>query len=114
MDLDRLDPEGYIRPEADLAKVQPEYQGLPDATVGLLRPTDRRNRPWSVRTGSVPQRSRTVTSGHSRFIGTAGRRPSSSRSRDDVGERFGLWSRRSEVGCSSSQKPAWPARQSEP
>ena len=36
MDLDRLDPEGYIRPEADLANVQPEYQGLPDATAGLL------------------------------------------------------------------------------
>jgi predicted nucleotidyltransferase len=26
----------YIRPEADLANVQPEYQGLPDATAGLL------------------------------------------------------------------------------
>jgi hypothetical protein len=36
MDLDRLDPEGYIRPEADLANVQPEYQGLPGATAGLL------------------------------------------------------------------------------
>src|SRR5215207_10338035 len=36
MDFDRLDPEGYIRPEADLANVQPEYQGLPDATAGLL------------------------------------------------------------------------------
>jgi hypothetical protein len=36
MDLDRLDFEGYIRPEADLANVQPEYQGLPDATAGLL------------------------------------------------------------------------------
>jgi predicted nucleotidyltransferase len=32
----RLDPEGYIRPEADLANVQPEYQGLPDAAAGLL------------------------------------------------------------------------------
>jgi hypothetical protein len=36
MDLDRLDPEGYIRPEADLANVQPKYQGLPGATAGLL------------------------------------------------------------------------------
>ena len=36
MDFDRLDPEGYIRPEADLANVQPEYQGVPDAAAGLL------------------------------------------------------------------------------
>jgi len=36
MDLARLDPEGYIRPEADLAKVQPEYQGVPDAAADLL------------------------------------------------------------------------------
>jgi predicted nucleotidyltransferase len=36
MDLDRLDPEGYIRPEADLGNLQPEYQGLPEAAVGLL------------------------------------------------------------------------------
>jgi hypothetical protein len=36
MDLDRLDPEGYIRPEADLANVQPEYQGLPDTAAALL------------------------------------------------------------------------------
>jgi hypothetical protein len=34
--VDRLDPEGYIRPEADLANVQPEYQGVPDAAAGLL------------------------------------------------------------------------------
>ena len=34
--MDRLDPEGYIRPEADLANVQPEYQGVPDAAAGLL------------------------------------------------------------------------------
>jgi hypothetical protein len=33
---DRLDPEGYIRPEADLAKVQPEYQGVPEAAASLL------------------------------------------------------------------------------
>jgi hypothetical protein len=31
--IDRLDAEGYIRPEADLAKVQPEYRGLPDAAA---------------------------------------------------------------------------------
>jgi uncharacterized protein len=36
MDLDRLDHEGYIRPEADLANVQPEYQGLPEAAAELL------------------------------------------------------------------------------
>ena len=36
MDLDRLDPEGYIRPEADLANVQPEYQGVPEAAAALL------------------------------------------------------------------------------
>ena len=34
--MDQLDPEGYIRPEADLAKVQPEYQGLPEAAASLL------------------------------------------------------------------------------
>jgi hypothetical protein len=34
--MNQLDPKGYIRPEADLANVQPEYQGLPDATAGLL------------------------------------------------------------------------------
>ena len=34
--MNQLDPEGYIRPEADLANVQPEYQGLPDAAAGLL------------------------------------------------------------------------------
>jgi uncharacterized protein len=34
--MDQLDPEGYIRPKADLANVQPEYQGLPDAAAGLL------------------------------------------------------------------------------
>jgi hypothetical protein len=36
MNLDRLDPEGYIRPEADLAKLQPEYQDVPGAAAGLL------------------------------------------------------------------------------
>jgi hypothetical protein len=36
MDSVRLDPEGYIRPEADLANVQPEYQGAPEAAAGLL------------------------------------------------------------------------------
>ena len=36
MESNHLDPEGYIRPEADLANVQPEYQGLPDAAAGLL------------------------------------------------------------------------------
>jgi len=34
--MDRLDPEGYIRPEADLANVQPEYHGVPEAAAGLL------------------------------------------------------------------------------
>jgi uncharacterized protein len=34
--MDQLDPECYIRPKADLANVQPEYQGLPDAAAGLL------------------------------------------------------------------------------
>jgi hypothetical protein len=34
--MDQLDPEGYIRPEADLANVQPEYQGVPEAAAGLL------------------------------------------------------------------------------
>jgi hypothetical protein len=36
MDFDRLDPEGYIRPEVDLANLQPEYQGVPDAAADLL------------------------------------------------------------------------------
>jgi hypothetical protein len=31
LQMDRLDPEGYIRPEANQANVQPEYHGLPDA-----------------------------------------------------------------------------------
>ena len=35
-DVDQLDSEGYIRPEADLANVQPEYQGLPGAAAELL------------------------------------------------------------------------------
>ena len=34
--MHQLDPEGYIRPEADLANVQPEYQGLPDVAARLL------------------------------------------------------------------------------
>ena len=34
--MNQLDHEGYIQPEADLANLQPEYQGLPDATAGLL------------------------------------------------------------------------------
>jgi uncharacterized protein len=32
----RLDPEGYIVPEADLANVQPEYRGIPEAAADLL------------------------------------------------------------------------------
>jgi uncharacterized protein len=32
----RLDPEGYIVPEADLANVQPEYRGVPQAAADLL------------------------------------------------------------------------------
>src|SRR5262245_47288998 len=32
----RLDPEGYIVPEADLAKVQPAYDGLPRFAAGRL------------------------------------------------------------------------------
>jgi predicted nucleotidyltransferase len=32
----QLDPEGYIRPEADLGNLQPEYRGVPDAAAGLL------------------------------------------------------------------------------
>jgi uncharacterized protein len=32
----RLDPEGYIVPEADLANVQPEYRGVPEAAADLL------------------------------------------------------------------------------
>ena len=34
--MNQLDPEGYIQPEADLANLQPEYRGLPDATADLL------------------------------------------------------------------------------
>jgi uncharacterized protein len=36
VDFDRLDPEGYIRREADLANVQPEYKGVPTAAADLL------------------------------------------------------------------------------
>jgi uncharacterized protein len=36
MDFDRLDSEGYIRPEADLANLQPEYQGVPAAAADML------------------------------------------------------------------------------
>jgi uncharacterized protein len=32
----RLDPEGWIVPEADLANVPPAYEGLPRAAAGLL------------------------------------------------------------------------------
>ena len=32
----RLDPEGYIVPEADLANVQPEYRGVPEVAADLL------------------------------------------------------------------------------
>ena len=32
----RLDPEGYILPEADLAKVPPEYRGVPQAAAAQL------------------------------------------------------------------------------
>jgi uncharacterized protein len=32
----RLDPDGYIVPEADLANVQPEYRGVPEAAAALL------------------------------------------------------------------------------
>jgi hypothetical protein len=32
----RLDPDGYIIPEADLDKVQPEFHGVPQAAGGLL------------------------------------------------------------------------------
>jgi uncharacterized protein len=32
----RLDPEGYIVPEADLANVQPAYRGIPEAAADLL------------------------------------------------------------------------------
>jgi uncharacterized protein len=32
----RLDPEGYIVPEADLANVQPAYEGLPVSAADLL------------------------------------------------------------------------------
>jgi hypothetical protein len=41
MNLDRLDPEGFIRPEADLANLQPDYQNVPDAAAGLLTDTFR-------------------------------------------------------------------------
>jgi predicted nucleotidyltransferase len=36
MDQARLDPDGYIVAEADLKKVQPQYQGLPQAAGALL------------------------------------------------------------------------------
>jgi hypothetical protein len=36
MELDRLDPDGSIRPEADLAKLQTEYQGVPETAADLL------------------------------------------------------------------------------
>jgi len=35
-DHSRLDPEGYIVPEADLANVQPQYRGVPEAAGDLL------------------------------------------------------------------------------
>jgi hypothetical protein len=44
---------------------------------------------------SGPARASAITSGHRRFRRTAGHRPFSSRSRDDAGGRFRLWSRRS-------------------
>jgi hypothetical protein len=60
--------------------------------------------PSPVRAGSVSQRSRTGISGHQRFGGTTGYRPSGSSSRDDVRGRFGLWSRRSRVAASGSRR----------
>jgi hypothetical protein len=36
MDRARLDPDGYIIPEADLDKVQPEYLGVPQAAGEML------------------------------------------------------------------------------
>jgi hypothetical protein len=36
MEFDRLDSDGSIRPEADLANLQPEYQGVPDMAADLL------------------------------------------------------------------------------
>ena len=45
----------------------------------------------------------TVTNGHQRFRGTAGRQPFSSCSEPDVGKRFRLWSRRSRGGCVGQQ-----------
>jgi hypothetical protein len=54
-------------------------------------------------------RASAVTSGHRRCRGTAGRRPSSSRSWDDAGGRFGLWSRRAGVRVPSvTQLPSRP------
>jgi hypothetical protein len=48
------------------------------------------------------QRPSAVTIGCRRFIATAGHRPSRSSS-CDAGGRFGLWSRRSEVGCERTE-----------
>jgi hypothetical protein len=36
MDRERLDPDGYIIPEADLGKVQREYLGVPEAAGEML------------------------------------------------------------------------------
>jgi hypothetical protein len=52
----------------------------------------------------------TVTNGHQRFRGTAGRQPFSSCSEPDVGKRFRLWSRRPTVAASGSRRAATGVR----
>lgn len=63
--------------------------GLGDqARMGRAEP---RSALGPCRNGRV--RALAVTNGHRRLTETAGRRPSSSRSRDDASGRFRLWSR---------------------
>ena len=60
--------------------------------------------------GAPLQAARRLRGSRVRFRETAGRQPSSSRSRDDASERFGLWSRRSRVAAPGSRRAATGVR----
>jgi hypothetical protein len=83
------------------------YPPLPSTEVATQA------RPSPVPAGFLPQRPQwapTVTNGHQRFRGLQGRQPSGSCSWDDVGRRFGLWSRRFGSAPSGSRRAATGVR----
>ena len=83
------------------------YPPLPSTEVATQA------RPSSVPAGFLPQRSKMGANGHERSSTvqrTAGRQPSGSCSWDDVGRRFGLWSRRFGSAPSGSRRAATGVR----